>query len=91
LATGHAPLEMERSHERSFCCGAGGGRMWMEESAGNRINLERVNEALKKQPDAICVCCPYCVTMLEDGLMDLKVSEQVKVLELSEIIETALK
>ncbi len=91
LATGHAPLEMERSHERSFCCGAGGGRMWMEESAGSRINLERVSEALKKQPDAICVCCPYCVTMLEDGLMDLKVSEQVKVLELSEIIEMALK
>jgi Fe-S oxidoreductase/nitrate reductase gamma subunit len=91
LATGHTPLEMERAFERSFCCGAGGGRMWMEESAGNRVNLSRVNEALKKQPDAICVCCPYCVTMMEDGLMDLKVSEQVKVLELSEIIEKALQ
>ena len=90
-ATGHRPAEMERAYERSFCCGAGGGRMWMEESAGNRVNLERVKEALKKQPDAICVCCPYCVTMMEDGLMDLKVSEQVKVLELSEIIEMALK
>jgi Fe-S oxidoreductase/nitrate reductase gamma subunit len=91
LATGHAPLEMERSLERSFCCGAGGGRMWMDENMGKRINLERVNEALKKEPDAICVCCPYCVTMMEDGLMDLKVSEQVKVLELSEIIEKALQ
>jgi Fe-S oxidoreductase len=91
MATGHRPLEMDRALERSLCCGAGGGRMWMEESAGKRINLERVSEALKKQPDAICVCCPYCVTMLEDGLMDLKVSEQVKVLELSEIIEMALK
>ena len=91
LATGHSPLEMGRAFDKSFCCGAGGGRMWMEESAGNRVNLERVNEALKKQPDAICVCCPYCVTMMEDGLMDLKVSEQVKVMELSEIMELALK
>ena len=90
-ATGYRPVEMERALERSFCCGAGGGRMWMDESAGNRINLERVKEALTKQPDAICVCCPYCVTMMEDGLMDLKVSDRVNVMELSEIIEMALK
>jgi len=90
-ATGHRPVEMERAFDRSLCCGAGGGRMWMDESAGSRINLERVNEALKKQPDAICVCCPYCVTMMEDGLMDLKVSDKVNVMELSEIIEKALQ
>lgn len=91
LTTGKPPLEMERRYERSFCCGAGGGHMWMEESEGTRINLERVGEALKQNPDTICVCCPYCVTMMEDGLMDLKMSEKVSVFDLSEIIEKALK
>ena len=65
--------------------------MWIEENEGTRINLERVTEALKQNPDTICVCCPYCVTMMEDGLMDLKMSEKVSVFDLSEIIEKALK
>jgi len=89
-ATGRPPLEVGRSHARSFCCGAGGGRMWMEENTGRRINIERVSEVLKKEPDTICVACPYCVTMMEDGLGDLKVSDKVRVLELSEIVEMAL-
>jgi Fe-S oxidoreductase len=90
-ATGQAPVELGRSHGRSFCCGAGGGRMWMEENEGTRINMERVGEALKTGPDTICVACPYCVTMMEDGLVDLKAPEKIKVLELSEIVEMALK
>ncbi|MDD5398138.1 MAG: (Fe-S)-binding protein, partial [Dehalococcoidia bacterium] len=90
MATGRAPLELERSRARSFCCGAGGGRMWMEENTGNRINIERIGEALKQEPDTICVACPYCVTMMEDGVGDLKAGDKVRVLELSEIVEKAL-
>ncbi|MFA5399724.1 MAG: (Fe-S)-binding protein [Dehalococcoidia bacterium] len=89
-ATGRPPVELERNRERSFCCGAGGGRMWMEENTGKRINIERVGEALKQEPDTICVACPYCVTMMEDGLGDLKVGDKVRVLELSEIVEMTL-
>ena len=89
--TGNAPTEMERHHNRGFCCGAGGGRMWMEESIGKRINIERVEEALKEDPRTICVCCPYCMTMFEDGLKDKSADDKVQVLDLAEIVAGALK
>lgn len=90
-ATGWAPTEMKRYYDRSFCCGAGGGRMWLEEAIGKRINLERVQEALREDPRTICVCCPYCMTMFEDGLKDEKADDRVKVLDLAEIVARALK
>lgn len=89
--TGQAPTEMQRCYEKSFCCGAGGGRMWLEESIGKRINHERVEEALKENPRMICVCCPYCMTMFEDGLKDKGADEKVQVLDLAEIVAGALK
>ncbi|MFC2035872.1 heterodisulfide reductase-related iron-sulfur binding cluster [Chloroflexota bacterium] len=89
--TSQAPTEMKRHHERSFCCGAGGGRMWMEESIGKRINQERVQEVLKENPKTVCVSCPYCMTMFEDGLKDEKADNKVKVLDLAEIIAKVLK
>jgi Fe-S oxidoreductase len=88
--TGKAPAEMERKLRKSFCCGAGGGRMWMEEKIGKRINVERVEEALTKNPDTVCVCCPYCMTMFEDGLKDKKVDEKVHVRDLAEIVVKAM-
>jgi Fe-S oxidoreductase len=90
-ATGKAPLEIERNHNRGFCCGAGGGRMWLEESAGKRIHLERTEEALQKDPQTICVACPYCMTMFTDGLKDKGVESKVQVLDVAEIIAKALK
>ncbi|MGH3545328.1 MAG: (Fe-S)-binding protein, partial [Mycobacteriales bacterium] len=60
--------EMPRNSERSFCCGAGGARMWMEESIGSRINTARTDEALATQPDAVVTGCPFCLTMLGDGV-----------------------
>ncbi len=90
-ATGRAPIEMERHHNRAFCCGAGGGRMWMEESTGKRINIVRVEEALEKDPETICVCCPYCMVMFEDGLKDMDADDRVKVLDLAEIVAARLK
>jgi Fe-S oxidoreductase len=88
--TGQAPGEMERHHKRSFCCGGGGGRMWMEERVGKRINIERVREALKSSPQAICVACPYCITMFEDGLRDQQPDSAVRVLDVAEVVSAAL-
>jgi Fe-S oxidoreductase len=89
-ATGKAPDEMERNHKRGFCCGAGGGRMWLEESLGSRINIERTEEALKQNPKTICVACPYCMTMFADGLKDKGVDSKVQVLDVAEIVAKAL-
>jgi len=90
-AAGRVATEMERHHGRAFCCGAGGGRMWMEESIGKRINVARIEEALKEDPETICVCCPYCMTMFEDGLKDKNADDRVQVLDLAEITARALK
>ena len=89
MATGAEPVEMSRNRENSFCCGAGGGRMWMEEFTGERINIQRVKEALQEKPDTICVSCPYCMTMFEDGLKDVK-AENVKVRDVAEVMAEAL-
>jgi len=89
--SGRAPIEMERHHNLGFCCGAGGGRMWMEESIGKRINVARVEEALEDDPETVCVCCPYCITMFEDGLKEKKADDRVEVLDLAEIVAGALK
>jgi len=87
---GRAPLEMDRNKNQSFCCGAGGGRMWMEENIGKRISLERTQEALKKNPSTIAVSCPYCMTMFEDGIKDEKMQEKVKIKDLAEIVAATL-
>ena len=89
-ATGFPPAEFERNRENSFCCGAGGGRMWMEEHTGERINRERVKEALTVAPDTLCVSCPYCMTMLVDGLKDEK-AENVQVKDVAELVAEVLE
>ena len=80
--------EMERCKADNFCCGAGGGRMWMEEEAP-RINNVRAEEALATGAELICTACPFCLTMLDDGVKAAKRDEDVKVLDLAEIIERA--
>jgi Fe-S oxidoreductase len=89
MATGSAPAEMGRNRDNGFCCGAGGGRMWMEEHTGERINLTRVKEALESKPDTICVACPYCLTMFEDGLKDVN-AEGVRVRDVAEVMAEAV-
>ncbi len=88
--TGQQPQEFGRNREKGFCCGAGGGRMWMEEHSGERINLSRVSEALEQKPDTICVACPYCMTMMEDGLKDMQ-SGQTRVKDIAEVVAEGLR
>jgi Fe-S oxidoreductase/nitrate reductase gamma subunit len=61
-------IEADRNKKNSFCCGAGGGRMWMEEKIGKKINIERTEELLNKNPDLIAVACPFCNIMISDGV-----------------------
>jgi Fe-S oxidoreductase len=89
-ALGQRPIEMDRAFEKSFCCGGGGGRMWMEESAEHRLNINRVKEALTKKPDTLAVSCPYCMTMFEDGLKDQKAA-QVRVMDIAEVVAASLR
>jgi Fe-S oxidoreductase len=62
--------EMEKSGKNTFCCGAGGGRMWMEETRGTRINAERTRQALETGAETVATSCPFCMTMIKDGLAD---------------------
>jgi len=90
-ATGSEPAEFSANRESAFCCGAGGGRMWLEEHTGSRINLERVKDAMEQKPDTICVSCPYCMTMLEDGLKDLGAGDRVRVRDIAEVAAEAVR
>jgi Fe-S oxidoreductase len=83
-------LEMERNKQDSMCCGAGGGMMWIEEKQGKRINVERTEQALSVNPSMIGSNCPYCLTMLSDGTKAKEVEEQVKTMDISEIVERSL-
>jgi Fe-S oxidoreductase/nitrate reductase gamma subunit len=84
-ATGADAVEFGRRGKRSFCCGAGGGRMWMEEKLGRRINEERVQELLSLGVDRVFTACPFCMTMFEDGLKSLS-REDVKALDIAEVL-----
>ncbi len=84
-------VELNRSRENSFCCGAGGGRMWMEENLGERINVMRTKEAFEKESEIISTACPFCLTMFEDGVKELDSDSSIKVLDLAEIVEGSLK
>jgi Fe-S oxidoreductase/nitrate reductase gamma subunit len=84
-------VEMERNRIRSFCCGAGGGRMWMEEKLGSRINQERTDQALKTQAQMVGTACPYCLTMLGDGIKEKGLEETLTAVDLAELVEQSLE
>ncbi len=83
-------VEMVRNRETGMCCGAGGGLMWMEETAGSRINVARTEQALAVQPSIIGTGCPYCLTMISDGTKAKEVEETVQTLDVTEILERSV-
>jgi Fe-S oxidoreductase len=92
-AAGATLAEMPRHADRSFCCGAGGARMWMEEHIGKRINHERVDEALATGASTIAVACPFCRVMVTDGVNDRQEAagrEGVDVLDVAQLLLESL-
>lgn len=85
-----APLEMPLAREQAMCCGAGGGRMWLEETIGERINVLRVRQALDVQPRTIATACPYCAVMMADGLGALVPDGGIVARDIAELVADAL-
>jgi Fe-S oxidoreductase len=81
------PVEMQRSGKQTFCCGAGGAHMWMEER-GRPINEERVREAAGTGADTLAVACPYCTVMLDDGVQGA--GEQLRVVDVATLLAESL-
>jgi len=77
--------EMERNHDRSFCCGGGGGRIWLEEHH-KRINHLRIDEAIAINANTVVTACPYCLIMMEDAIKDKEKVETMKALDFSEVV-----
>jgi len=82
--------EMDRAEAKSFCCGAGGARMWMEEDIGERINDMRTDQAIAVGADKIAVACPFCLTMMTDGIKDRSKEESMVALDIAEIVWEAM-
>ncbi|MDQ2885253.1 MAG: heterodisulfide reductase-related iron-sulfur binding cluster [Chloroflexota bacterium] len=83
--------EMHRHRNKAFCCGGGGGRAWMEEKIGSRVNQNRVNEALETKAEVLAAACPFCITMFEDGVKGVEAEEKLKIEDISEIIARAIE
>ncbi|TGE33542.1 heterodisulfide reductase-related iron-sulfur binding cluster [Desulfosporosinus sp. Sb-LF] len=82
--------EMKNHREKSFCCGAGGGRFWMEEHEGERINVMRTDEAIATGAELVGAACPFCLTMINDGINAREASDKTRVLDVAEILVQAL-
>jgi Fe-S oxidoreductase len=83
--------EMEKSRENGFCCGAGGGRIFLEETIGKRVNVERTEQALATGAKTIAVGCPFCMTMMTDGTKAKGAEEAVKVKDLAELVAERMR
>jgi len=83
-------VEMDRSRENGMCCGAGGARYWMEEKIGDRVNHLRVDQAMETSPDIIASGCPFCSTMLDDGIKDKALGEKVQTVDIAVLVANSL-
>jgi Fe-S oxidoreductase len=82
--------EMKRSRKDSLCCGGGGGWMWMEETIGKRVNIERLEDALAVQPEWIATACPFCVTLFDDAIKNKDMEGKLKIWDIAELVEKAI-
>ncbi|MFQ6082538.1 MAG: heterodisulfide reductase-related iron-sulfur binding cluster [Candidatus Aminicenantia bacterium] len=80
----------EKNKEHRFCCGAGGGLMWTEEILGTRINHLKTEQVINTHAEIVSTACPFCLTMLEDGLKDKGKEEEIKVKDIAEIVAECL-
>lgn len=83
-------VEMKRNRQDGMCCGAGGGLMWAEEDTGQRINVARTEQALAVSPSVISSGCPYCLTMLTDGIKSKDMESQIDTLDIVELLEKSI-
>jgi Fe-S oxidoreductase len=86
ISTSGAPIEMEQSRANGFCCGGGGGMSFIDEPPNQRVNQERARQALETGADVVAVGCPFCMTMLEDGINARKQDRDVRVLDVAELL-----
>lgn len=89
--SGTKSVELARSGAKSFCCGGGGGHIWMEEPIDKRVNVRRVEDVIKAKVDVVATACPYCLSMLEDGLKAKAAEESIKAMDLSELVIEAIE
>jgi Fe-S oxidoreductase len=82
-------VEMKSNHDSSMCCGAGGGRMFMEENIGKRINITRTEQALATNAGIVASSCPFCMTMMTDGVKSKDMQDKVKVMDIAELMDQA--
>ena len=87
---GHESLELKRHRENGFCCGAGGGRMWMEEKIGTAVNMVRSREIIDSGADIAATACPFCMNMLADGLKRENKQEEIKIRDVAELVVESL-
>ena len=85
-AAGVSITEMEESGKNTFCCGAGGGRMWMEETRGTRINENRTAQVLATGAETVATSCPFCMVMMSDGLAAAAGGRTVNAMDISEVL-----
>jgi Fe-S oxidoreductase len=83
-------VEMTLSRSRGFCCGGGGGRVWLEEHEGRRVNQLRVEQAMEVKPDILASACPFCLTMFEDGVKAKEVGDTIKTRDIAEVLADRL-
>jgi Fe-S oxidoreductase len=83
--------EMRRNRNKSFCCGGGGGRAWMEEKIGKRVNQARVTEALNTEAEVLAAACPFCITMFDDGIKGVEAEDKMQIEDIAEIVAQAIE
>ena len=83
---------MKRSRQNGLCCGAGGAQMFKEPEKGNKdVNIERSEEALALSPDVIATACPFCMTMMTDGVKHFNKEQKIKVLDIAELAASTIQ